>query len=69
MKVFPGMASAAPQQSVLAPLISGIGAAAGAVAEIDWRSPNQIAQTNFNPNAPSITGSSYSQYNSGVNTF
>jgi len=44
MKVFPGMASAAPQQSVFAPLISGIGAAAGAAAKIDWRPSNQIAQ-------------------------
>lgn len=62
MKVLPGMAGPAPQQSVAAPLISGIASAAGNLATIDWRSSNQIAQKTFNPNAPSLTGNTYSQY-------
>lgn len=40
MKIIPGMAAPAQQQSVFAPLISGIGSAAGSLASIDWSSPN-----------------------------
>lgn len=36
MKVLPGMAAPAQQQSVVAPLISGIGSAAGSLAKIDF---------------------------------
>jgi hypothetical protein len=36
MKVMPGMVSAPVQQSVFAPLISGIGSAAASVASVDW---------------------------------
>ena len=38
MKVMPGMVSAPVQQSVFAPLISGIGSAAASVASVDWLS-------------------------------
>lgn len=47
MKVLPGMAAAPVQQSVFAPLISGIGSAANAFGSIDWRSSNQIAQNTY----------------------
>lgn len=36
MKIIPGMATPAQQQSVSAPLLSGIGAAAGSLAQIDY---------------------------------
>lgn len=36
MKVMPGAVSAPVQQSVFAPLISGIGSAAASVASVDW---------------------------------
>lgn len=36
MKILPGMAAPAQQQSVFAPLISGIGSAASSLATIDW---------------------------------
>lgn len=36
MKILPGMAAPAQTQSVFAPLVSGIGAAAGSLARIDW---------------------------------
>lgn len=38
MKILPGMAAPAQTQSVFAPLVSGIGAAAGSLAKIDWNS-------------------------------
>jgi len=40
MKIIPGMAAPAQQQNVFAPLVSGIGSAAGSLASIDWSSPN-----------------------------
>ena len=40
MKILPGMAAPAVQQSTFAPLISGIGSAASGLASIDWSSPN-----------------------------
>lgn len=36
MKILPGMAAPAQTQSVFAPLVSGIGSAAGSLARIDW---------------------------------
>lgn len=36
MKILPGMAAPAQTQSVFAPLVQGIGAAAGSLAKIDW---------------------------------
>lgn len=36
MKILPGMAAPAQQQSVFAPLISGIGSAASSLSTIDW---------------------------------
>lgn len=61
MKVLPGMAAAPVQQSVFAPLISGIGSAANTLSGIDWN-PGATAQQTFNPFAPSLTGNTYSQY-------
>lgn len=46
MKILPGMAAPAQQQSVFAPLISGIGSAAGSLASVDF-SPNKTAQDTF----------------------
>ena len=66
MKVIPGMAGPAPQQNVYAPLISGIASAAGNLATIDWNT-GATAQQTFNPSAPSLTGNTFSQYNSGFN--
>ena len=36
MKAIPGFVPSAAQQSVFAPLISGIGSAAGSLASVDW---------------------------------
>lgn len=47
MKVIPGMAAPAQQQSVFAPLISGIGSAANAFGSIDWKPANQRGQETF----------------------
>jgi len=41
MKVLPGMAAPAAQQSVAMPLIQGFGSAASSLASIDWSSPNK----------------------------
>lgn len=43
MKILPGMAAPAQTQSVFAPLVQGIGAAAGSLARIDWN-PAATAQ-------------------------
>jgi hypothetical protein len=48
MKILPGMAAPAEQQSVFAPLISGIGSAASSLATIDWNTGGK-AQETFNP--------------------
>lgn len=52
MKILPGMATPAAQQSVFAPLISGIGSAASNLASINWSSPNKgpdfTQQTSYN---------------------
>lgn len=64
MKILPGMAAPAQQQSVWAPLVSSIGSAAGAAAKIDWNT-GAAASASFNPNAGSYTSNSYSNYNSG----
>ena len=48
MKILPGMAAPAQQQSVFAPLISGIGSAASSLATIDWNTGGK-AQETFNP--------------------
>lgn len=57
MKIIPGMAAPAQQQSVFAPLISGIGSAAGSLASIDFSAPNS---------GGTFTGSSSSFDSSGV---
>ncbi len=41
MKILPGMAAPAAQQSTMMPLIEGFGSAAGSLASIDWSSPNK----------------------------
>ena len=56
MKILPGMAAPAQQQSVFAPLISGIGSAAGALASIDFSPP----QSSYS--IPSSAYSSSSRY-------
>lgn len=48
MKILPGMAAPAQQQSVFAPLISGIGSAASSLASIDWNTGGK-AQETYNP--------------------
>jgi len=50
MKVIPGMAAPAQQQSVAAPLISGIGSAVDAFGSINWN-PGATAEKTF-PNKP-----------------
>lgn len=50
MKILPGMAAPAQQQSVFAPLISGIGSAATNLASVDFRSSERIAEQSFDPN-------------------
>jgi hypothetical protein len=49
MKVLPGMAAPAAQQSVAMPLIQGFGSAASNLASIDWSSPNQSQKFTFPP--------------------
>jgi len=49
MKIIPGMAAPAQQQSVFAPLISGIGSAASNLATIDWN-PTQTGKDSFQLN-------------------
>lgn len=44
MQILPGMAAGAAQQSVFAPLVSGIGNAAAGLASIDWSSGNKGQQ-------------------------
>jgi len=61
MKILPGMAAPAQQQSVWAPLVSSIGSAAGAAAKIDWNT-GAAASDSFNFNAPNLLGNSYSMY-------
>ena len=41
MKILPGMATPAAQQSTMMPLIQGFGSAASNLASIDWSSPNK----------------------------
>ena len=41
MKILPGMATPAAQQSTMMPLIQGFGSAASSLASIDWSSPNK----------------------------
>jgi len=41
MKILPGMAAPAAQQSTMMPLIQGFGSAATSLASIDWSSPNK----------------------------
>lgn len=41
MKILPGMATPAEQQSTMMPLIQGFGSAASSLAKIDWSSPNK----------------------------
>ena len=41
MKILPGMAAPAAQQSTMMPLIQGFGSAASNLAKIDWSSPNK----------------------------
>jgi len=48
MKILPGMAAPAQQQSVFAPLISGIGSAASNLATIDWNQ-TQTGKDTFQP--------------------
>ena len=48
MKIIPGMAAPAQQQSTVAPLIQGFGSAASAIASIDF-SPKQTAQDSWMP--------------------
>ena len=61
MKILPGMAAPAQQQSVFAPLISGIGATAGAAAKIDWNTGAKAEGTfTFGQNKFSDFDSGYS---------
>ena len=48
MKIIPGMAAPAQQQSVMAPLIQGIGSAASSIASIDFN-PTKTQQDTFKP--------------------
>ena len=50
MQILPGMAAPAQQQSVFAPLISGIGAAAGSLSSINWGSTQSIGANTFDLN-------------------
>lgn len=59
MKILPGMAAPAQQQSVFAPLIGGIASAAGSLASIDF-SPASTAQSSYS--IPSSAYSRSSQY-------
>lgn len=54
MKILPGMAAPAAQQSVYAPLIQGIGGAAGSLAKINWNT----AESSKESFQPKKTGSS-----------
>ena len=47
MKIIPGMAAPAQQQSVVAPIISGIGGAASSLSGIDWNPGKTQQQTVF----------------------
>lgn len=65
MKIIPGMAAPAQQQSVMAPLLKGIGSAASSLASIDFSPP----ESSYTPpmgfgtgNIPSSAFSSSSQY-------
>jgi len=49
MKVLPGMAAPAAQQSVAMPLIQGFSSAATNLASIDWSSPNQSQKFTLPP--------------------
>ena len=49
MKVFPGFVAPPVPQSVAAPIIQGIGAAAGSLAKIDWNAA-QTQQDRYAPN-------------------
>jgi hypothetical protein len=53
MKILPGMAAPAAQQSTMMPLIQGFGSAATSLASIDWSSPNKGG--NFGPQAVNYT--------------
>ena len=44
MKILPGMAAPAQTQSVFAPLVSGIGAAAAGLSKIDWNTAKTAEQ-------------------------
>ena len=59
MKILPGMAAPAQQQSVWAPLVSSIGSAAGAAAKIDWNT-GQKGQDTF-----TFGQNKFSDFNSG----
>jgi len=48
MKILPGMAAPAQQQSVFAPLISGIGSAASSLATIDWNT-GDTSENRYDP--------------------
>jgi len=54
MKVLPGMAAPAAQQSIAMPLIQGFGNAASSLASINWSSPNKSEK--FTPPTPTPPG-------------
>jgi len=63
MKIKPGMAAPAQTQSVFAPLVQGIGAAAGSLAKIDWN-PTATAQ-NETMRLLSTSPSSFAKFGQG----
>lgn len=64
MKILPGMAAPAQQQSVMAPLVQGISSAAGSIASIDFN-PTQTAMDSYTPDMKFGTGNiSPSDYSS-----
>jgi hypothetical protein len=59
MKILPGMAAPAAQQSTFAPLISGIGSAAGSLASIDWSGPKTGGDFKIAPNGKEYYGPAF----------
>jgi len=59
MKILPGMAAPAAQQSVFAPLISGFGSAADNLASIDWSGPKTGGSFTGNTSSYDTSGLSF----------
>ncbi len=68
MKILPGMAAPAAQQSTMMPLIQGFSSAASSLASIDWSSPNKgpdfTQRTSYNTQnyLGDYLGGTYSDY-------